>query len=54
MRETETETEAETQRITVSKLLQSFLRHIRNKNLQFKNDFKIAELLTKIFFFLHF
>ena len=33
--------------------LKSFLRHIKNVNLQFKKDFKSAELLTKTLFFLY-
>ena len=34
--------------------LQSFLRHIRNVNLLFKQDFRSAELLTKTSFSLYF
>ena len=33
--------------------LKSFLRYIKNVNLQFKKDFKSAELLTKTSFFLY-
>ena len=33
--------------------LKSFLRHIKNANLQFKKDFKSAELLTNTSFFLY-
>ena len=41
-------------KLTALKLLWSFLRYIKNVNLQFKKDFKSAELLTKTYFFLYF
>ena len=40
--------------VRASKLLQSFLRHIRNVDLLFKKDFESAKLLTKTSFFFYF
>ena len=41
-------------KLTALKLLQSFLRHIKKLNPQFKKDFKNAKFLTKTSFFLYF
>ena len=41
-------------KLTALKLVQLFVRHIRNVNLLFREDFKSAELLSKTCFFVYF
>ena len=41
-------------KLTALKLMQLFVRHIRNVNLLFREDFKSAELLSKTCFFVYF